>query len=106
MYLSFNRHKEIGRSDLLLMFLQQLSYSSKSLTRSSSIELKSVKQCCFISAGDLTTCLPYPVYTLNNNPNKQQRVSLMPFGLFQTVHKFILLAAQHRSPAMLKEQRN
>lgn len=75
-------HKVIGRSDLLLMFLQQ-PYSSKGLTRISPIVIKPVKQCQFTSAEDLTTCLQHRGCTLKNNPNKQQIVCLSPVSFFR-----------------------
>lgn len=63
--LSFNKHKVMGRSDLLPVFPQQPSCSSEDLSRRSLVVLKPVKQGWVASAGDLTT-----VYILKNNPNK------------------------------------
>lgn len=82
-WLSFNMHKVMGRSDLLPVFAQQLSCSSKDLTRSSLVVLKPVKQGWVTPAGDLTT-----VYTLKNNPNKQHRLCLSPGVLFQIFQIF------------------
>lgn len=84
--LLLSMQKVIVSSFLLLMFLQQPSFSScgsESLTRSSPIVLMSAKQCWFTSAGDLTTYRQYHGCTLKNNPDKQQRVCLSSVCFFR-----------------------
>lgn len=100
-WLSFNTHKITGRSGLLPVFPWQPSCSSEDLTRSSLLELKPVSR-----AGLQQVGIWGSVCILKNNPNKQHRLCLSPGVLFQMVHKFIWLDAQHGPPAMLIEQRN